>query len=1316
MPSSTFNYTGSWQTWTVPSGVTSISVTCVGAGSNTRAAGKVTGSLAVSPGQVLYLVVGGQGGSPSGTAGGSGGWGAGGKGGNGYNQGGGWGGGGYSGCRLGSTSGTVKFIAAGAGGDSHDGGAGGAGGTTTGADGGTGTNGSGSTTPGRGGTQSAGGAGGTSSSGSAFNGSDGSATSLGAGGQGGDTGGYNGGGGGGGGGGYFSGGGGCGSSQGYAPATGGGGGSNYHGALTGGVNERGTGGTGHGQIVITWTDPNVAPSTPTSVSPAAGTNTRSMGSVTVSAHLSDPDGDNVRMLVRYSTSSSFTSYTDKYSGYVSSGSTASYTLTGLDTDTHYYVRVFAQDPSGLYSGYASTDFYTNRTPTAPALGTSTPDGASFITSSTKVFDWTFSDPDSGDSQGYAYFQWKKTTDSTWTSEAVSGLTASYTSPANKFAPGFSYNWRVQTRDAAGLWSPFSTTRTFTVTGPSYAPTNLTPAENTVVNVANSQVFGWTFSDPDAGDTQSKADVQYREVGTTTWTQVLNAATTTPSWTAVGGTFTAEKQYEIQVRTYDAASNQGPWSASRKFYTIGTPAAPTSVTPADSTTVNTSTPTITAVVTPPKSWHPLKVEWQVASDSGFTTNLKTFTEADALLSYTLGTHSWTISSADRRPQGTWYIRARTKDGYTLSSAWTTTQIFTISHPPTTTNFSPNAGAYIASTTTNQFSWTFSDTSLQDTQTAYQIICERNDTGASVFDTGKVVSAANTYTRDMTAAPKDVTLRWKIRVWDTDDVAGAYSSYQLFTQGDPPTITLTAPVDNSIVASGTPTISWTYTPSGTRSQYQWSIAITNAGDGSTVYTISGTDSTTRSHTPNSSILTNSQDFVIALTVKDTSGLSSTVYSHIHTQYTVPDVVVYSVDASQVNDLGYVLIDWSSMQPDPYFNSWKVFRRIFGEDSWTLLAEIVDINVDEYHDWLVISGQTYQYTVTQTAYNGSTLLESPLGYYSQLLNIARTNFAPNPSAEYGATEFVAVPGTGGAGSTSRVSAGGFYGNAFARMLWSTSTTAVSGGAYETTQAATVAPGDTVTASVYVRSSKQQRLQLQLTWRDSSGTVLSTNTSGDQVVVDANSWTRLTNIAAVAPVSTDRVDLQVLAVSGTSAANWTVNDTLDLDGLLIEKTNTLKDYFDGNSSGAEWLGAPGSSASYQDQIWYAETNAYYVETDNYWILSEDDETLNIKLTNVTDAPFTDQWEQSTYTLIGRGRKKDYGTRLGYTGTITCKVRDYGGASRLKRMELEALREAQDTYYLRTPFGDLFKVAIGDLAFTPIAGVGLVEMFDVQIPFEEIA
>jgi hypothetical protein len=234
-----FSYTGAAQTFTVPAGVSSVHVVAVGAkggvGEGTVSAGGAggfgavaTADLAVSPGQILHVYVGGTGSEANGgtpSAGGFNGGGAGGSTPAGGTTGGGGAGGGASDVRSGSDLSSRLVVAAGGGG-----GGGGAGGGKGGDSGSAGANGPapdgfcGSATGGGAGTASAGGAAGTpASSGSTVGPTAGSAGSGGAGGY--NTGTSSQGGGGGGGGLFGGGGGGAGVGEYYCLGGGGGGGS-----------------------------------------------------------------------------------------------------------------------------------------------------------------------------------------------------------------------------------------------------------------------------------------------------------------------------------------------------------------------------------------------------------------------------------------------------------------------------------------------------------------------------------------------------------------------------------------------------------------------------------------------------------------------------------------------------------------------------------------------------------------------------------------------------------------------------------------------------------------------------------------------------------------------------------------------------------------------------------------------------------------------------------------------------------------------------------------------------------------------------------
>jgi gliding motility-associated-like protein len=241
----TFNYTGNVQTWIVPPCVTTINVTVAGAkggGTNGGNGAVITGSLAVTPGQVLNIYCGGMG--TQGAA--SGGWNGGGTGHNStgsttYRS---WGGGGASDIRIGGTALANRVVVAGGGGGRSGGSTpvcGGAGGGTVGTAG-CSTFGAG----GGGGTQTAGGNGGAPWAGTPPGGSPGT---LGIGGQGGYW--QTASGGGGGGGRYGGGGGGNdGCCTGANGGGGGGGGSSLLPPIAGVFS--GASNTGNGYVTITF--------------------------------------------------------------------------------------------------------------------------------------------------------------------------------------------------------------------------------------------------------------------------------------------------------------------------------------------------------------------------------------------------------------------------------------------------------------------------------------------------------------------------------------------------------------------------------------------------------------------------------------------------------------------------------------------------------------------------------------------------------------------------------------------------------------------------------------------------------------------------------------------------------------------------------------------------------------------------------------------------------------------------------------------------------------------------------------------------------
>lgn len=592
MPSSTFNYTGGWRYFKVPAGVKQVSVQIRGAGSGSAKGGRVTGNLAVTPGQTLCLVIGEAGNLNNGVTAGAQSWGSGGAGGKGVGHQGGDSGGGYSAIRLNSTDGRILAVAGGAGGTSGDGGLGGDGGTSTGQSGfrGTLSPGGGATYQPTGGTQTQGGAGGTTVAGPSYYGGNPSNTALSRAGAGGTTDGTPGNGGGGGGGGWMPGGGGQGGSWGYAPAGGGAGGSNYYTALSSATSARGYA-TGNGQIIISWSSPapaTQAPNTASLVAPEQGKRTLSTGKVTFTANLSDPAKRKVRLHLVIADNPQFKNAFYRDSGYVKQGASDSYktvslAVTGLKQDAHYYVHLYAQNDKGYYSkGYSSTDFYTNARPGPPPLylpanGYQTPVLAPL------TFTWGFVDPDGG-SQSLALFRFRIENGGNWHDFTVNGNNRTITLDGATLSANTFYVWQVRSRDAGGLYSEWSEQYRFFVAGTSVPPRLLSPINDQAVQVNDPVTLDWKFVDPDQGDAQVKADIRYRVVGTADWTVVFGD-TAAPGalsyWTLPARTFQVGFRYEWSARTYDLNSGgftASSWTEPETFYAIATPGAVTTGVP------------------------------------------------------------------------------------------------------------------------------------------------------------------------------------------------------------------------------------------------------------------------------------------------------------------------------------------------------------------------------------------------------------------------------------------------------------------------------------------------------------------------------------------------------------------------------------------------------------------------------------------------------------------------------------------------------------------------------------------------------------------
>lgn len=454
--------------------------------------------------------------------------------------------------------------------------------------------------------------------------------------------------------------------------------------------------------------------------------------------------------------------------------------------------------------------------------------------------------------------------------------------------------------------------------------------------------------------------------------------------------------------------------------LATVAAPLSVTPAAGSTTASSLPGLTAsadigVKYPQSSY---KVVWQFATDAIFTTNLKEYEQPNSKYVAVVGTDvagvvvpvSDSLPSNLSLPQGVWYVRAALEDGVGKRGTWSAAQSFTVAHPPAAANLSPAQDAWRAyGSGSVTFTWSFTDPSADDYQTAFQILVTRASDGATVLDTGKVVSTASSYSGAIGSAYKDTQLKWQIKLWDRDNVAGAYSPTVTFYTGDAATASITTPANNATVTSSNPAVTLTGTcPTGrTVKLYRislmqgttllWDSGLKQAGDKTGAFTIN--DAMPAGY------LLNNTAYTLTAYVVDSVGIQSVQTSIIFTTaWTLPATpasITVSTASYNVDGAGYVSIQWPDTGRDANFTAWLVYRKadmidtntgtVLEAGPWQYVDAVTTVNPAgyDYHDLYAPAGYSVTYRVSQVVSRFGDVVESTYRTANPVTTIADSYF---------------------------------------------------------------------------------------------------------------------------------------------------------------------------------------------------------------------------------------------------------------------------------------------------------------------------------------
>ena len=188
------------------------------------------------------------------------------------------------------------------------------------------------------------------------------------------------------------------------------------------------------------------------------------------------------------------------------------------------------------------------------------------------------------------------------------------------------------------------------------------------------------------------------------------------------------------------------------------------------------------------------------------------------------------------------------------------------------------------------------------------------------------------------------------------------------------------------------------------------------------------------------------------------------------------------------------------------------------------------------------------------------------------AVVNLVPNPSIEANTTgwSYRWYGNTGGAGTNSRQTSGGLYGNAYLRKTWTVAAAAADNGFNTSNGQIPVTAGTSYTVSGSMRTNRSDvNARVGVTWYDSANVAIGTAQWSGSTTLTANTWRRFSQ-SFTAPAGA--VNL-VAIYSNSNSVSWALNDTYDFDGGMVTTTNS--NYADGDTPNWIWDGTPNNSTS---------------------------------------------------------------------------------------------------------------------------------------------
>jgi len=686
----------------------------------------------------------------------------------------------------------------------------------------------------------------------------------------------------------------------------------------------------------------------------------------------------------------------------------------------------------------------------------------------------------------------------------------------------------------------------------------------------------------------------------------------------------------------------------------------------------------------------KIEVNVATNTLFTTSLKTIIQPDSAFQYfgsqdglSGGSKQVTIATQDASQaltQGTWYWRARVVSDKDSPGAWSTTTSFIVSHPPAASPIYPAPATIFADVLGNlyNFIWARSDTEPTDTQTAYRLIVRRRDTFANILDTGFVASSASSVAVSIDAnalAILDVPLDWSVQLKDADGIAGPASTLVEFAIGDPPNLSIINPDGVTVIDTALPTYTWTFTGFGLRTQKSYRVTVfdnttpnllTNASFESGMTGWSQFDGTA----VQSSAQFKRGGFSAFITPNGT-GPSPRVEAQSANQPAVTPGQQYTVEAwirpTTANKPIFIGINWFDAGGGFISTSTLTGTALAGTWQYLTLTATAP----------ALAGKAaLQAGVTSTPAVGDTAFVDQLSFH--LPSLAASNMLQDSFWLVGAAVAYTFP-------TQVLVDAHNYGVTI--QVQDTGGLITEATEYFTTDwtEPVLASGLSVTTP--------DLFKVRVAWTDAAQDT-------DWVAYRVYRRYMRTSISAF-DIDSTATTWYLMYETSDDLTNYTFDDYLTPLNIAVDYVVVQL---------ADRFGSLVESTITTFQTVTLASNRYYFVPQ---VLLGG--IVSFEASAVTGDTFSREIEQETLHVIGRGRQVQVGDDLGYVGTLSIKQRNPAIARR-DREFLEIISAQYNAVYIKSPFGDVILCALGNVQSTRVPGYGgNADFVDISVPYMEI-